>query len=142
MKLFATIFTCIVIFQSLEVSTKLSSVEKMKITVTVPNISSDKGTINYALYNKETFMLKPLQSKTTFIENKKSSVVFEDVEPGEYAIICFHDVNGNKAMDFDERGMPIEDYGVSNNTESFGPPQYMDAKFIVADKNVTLEIKF
>lgn len=142
MKLFTTIFTCIVLFQSSEIISQEKLLEKKTITITVPSVSSEKGTVNYALYNKETFMLKPLQAKSTTIKNKKSIVVFEDVEPGEYAVVCFHDANSNKQMDFNERGMPIEDYGASNNATGFGPPQFNDSKFIVADKNVTLEIRF
>jgi uncharacterized protein (DUF2141 family) len=38
--------------------------------------------------------------------------------------------------------MPKEDYGASNNVMNFGPPQYEDSKFIVSDKNVSLNIKF
>ena len=45
-------------------------------------------------------------------------------------------------MDFKANGMPLEDYGASNNNMTFGPPNFEDAKFIVTDKNVSLEIKF
>jgi uncharacterized protein (DUF2141 family) len=38
--------------------------------------------------------------------------------------------------------MPLESYGASNNVMNFGPPKYEDAKFVVADKNVSLEIRF
>ena len=80
--------------------------------------------------------------KVSKIKGKKSTVVFTDVAPGNYAIICFHDANSNKKMDFQDNGMPLEDYGISNNPVSYGPPQYDTAKFVVADKDVTLEIKF
>ena len=45
-------------------------------------------------------------------------------------------------MDFAPNRMPLEDFGASNNNMSFGPPQFENAKFVVADKNVSLEIKF
>lgn len=45
-------------------------------------------------------------------------------------------------MDFTRQGIPIEDYGASNNVMTFDPSQYEDAKFIVDDKNVSLKIKF
>ena len=45
-------------------------------------------------------------------------------------------------MDFEANGMPIEDYGASNNVMNFGPPKFEDAKFSIIDKNVSLEIKF
>ncbi|GGH02756.1 hypothetical protein GCM10011416_22010 [Polaribacter pacificus] len=140
MKLLAIIFSIVCISQFSANTQELA--DKRKITVTVPNVTSDKGAVHYALYTKKTFMQVPIQSKIAAIKNKKSVVVFENVPEGEYAIICFHDANGNKEMDFSERGMPIEDYGMSNNSTSFGPPQFLDAKFVVADKNVTLEIKF
>ena len=45
-------------------------------------------------------------------------------------------------MDFAANGMPLEDYGASNNNMSFGPPNFDLAKFTVSDKDVSLEIKF
>ena len=44
-------------------------------------------------------------------------------------------------MDFNTNGMPIEDYGSSNNVMNFGPPRFSDAKFVVSDKDLTFEIK-
>ena len=45
-------------------------------------------------------------------------------------------------MDLAPSGMPLEDYGASNNVMNFGPPTFSDSKFTVADKDLTLEIKF
>lgn len=112
------------------------------ITVTVAKTMSNKGTVNFALYTKEGFMRTPIQTVSSTIENNTCQVVFKNVPQGEYAIICFHDENENNQMDFDEGRMPVEDYGVSNNPAGFGPPQYDTAKFVVSDKDVTLEIKF
>ena len=72
----------------------------------------------------------------------KVPLFFEGLEPGEYAIICLHDINENNKMDFAPSGMPLEDYGASNNVMNFGPPTFSDSKFTVADKDLTLEIKF
>lgn len=113
-----------------------------KITVTVVNVTSDTGKVGFALYNKTTFMKKPLQAKNAKIVAGKSTVTFENIAAGEYAIICYHDKNDNDTMDFEPNGMPKEDYGASNNVINFGPPNYEDAKFIVSDKNVSLNIKF
>ena len=113
------------------------------ITVIVENVTSDKGEVSYALFTKENFRKEPVKSASTIIKDGKSVVVFKDVSAGEYAIICFHDKNNNDKMDFQPNGMPLEDYGVSNNAMNrFGPPQYEQAKFMVADKNVSLKIKF
>lgn len=136
MKILATLFTtAFFIVASL-------NLEKSKITATVTNVTSDKGKVSFALYTKDSFMKVPLQAKSSTIINGKSSVIFENIEPGEYAIICFHDKNDNDKMDFQENGMPLEDYGASNNIMSFGPPKYDDAKFTVADEDLSIEIKF
>ena len=137
MKILATILTTTMIL-----TLGLISNKNHKITATVVNVSSDQGKVSFALYDKETLMKAPLQAKNAEIVNGKSTVVFENVAPGDYAVVCFHDKNDNDKMDFQDNGMPMEDYGVSNNVMSFGPPKYLDGKFTVADEDVNLEIKF
>lgn len=112
------------------------------ITATVVNVTSDSGKVNFALYNKTNFMKFPLKSKTSKIINGKSTIVFENLEEGEYAIVCYHDKNDNDKMDFSAARMPLEDYGSSNNVMAFAPPSYENAKFMLADKNLSLNIKF
>jgi len=124
------------------ISEKLTA-QNRTITATVVNATSDAGKVSYALYNKENFRMQPIQAKSSTIKEGKSEVVFEGIPTGEYAVICFHDKNNNDKMDFQPNGMPIEDYGVStNNMNRFGPPMYEQIKFLVTDKDVSLEIKF
>lgn len=133
--LFTFLVSAIMIF------TNPSTDEKKTITVTVVNASSNQGKITFALFDEAGFLRIPLQGKSSKIENGKSTIVFENVPVGEYAITCYHDKNDNNKMDFSSQGMPMEDYGTSNNVMSFGPPQYYNAKFMVSDKDVSLEIK-
>lgn len=113
------------------------------ITVTVNNVTSNKGLVAMGLHTKDTFMkAKPVQAKISKIENNKVVIVFENVSPGTYAILGNHDANSNGRMDFNDNGMPLESYGASNNAMSFGPPKFSEAKFIVNDKNVDLSIRF
>jgi len=112
------------------------------VTVSVVNALNDKGAIKFAFYTKENFRMKPLFAKSAHIKNGKSTVTFSNVPEGEYAIISYHDENNNGRMDFFENGMPKESYGTSNNPMNFGPPTFESSKFKVADKNLSLEIKF
>ena len=112
------------------------------IKASVGNISNNQGKVSFGLYDKQGFLKKPLQAKSAVIKNGESHVVFTDVKPGEYAVVCYHDKNENQIMDFEPNGMPLENYGASNNVMNFGPPQYRDAKFVVSDKNVSLNIRF
>ena len=122
--------------------TNTITAQNKTITATVLNVSSDEGKVGFALYDKTNFRMKPIQEVVSMIKNRKSSVVFKNVASGQYAIICYHDKNNNDKMDFKTNGMPLENYGASNNNMSFGPPKYEDSKFRVTDKNVSLEIKF
>jgi uncharacterized protein (DUF2141 family) len=142
MKIFTAIFALVIVFQTTLNTTKNANTEKRSITVTVANVSSNKGKVSYALYDKDNFMKKPVQTQSSSPKGKKSTVTFTNIAPGNYAVICFHDANSNDKMDFQANGMPLEDYGASNNSMSFGPPNFEDSKFEVSDKDVTLEIRF
>ncbi|WP_047547563.1 DUF2141 domain-containing protein [Psychroserpens sp. Hel_I_66] len=113
------------------------------ITVTIENAKSDDGKIVASLNTKDTFMkAAPIQSASADIKDGKATLTFENVQPGDYAIMLLHDLNGNERMDFEANGMPKESYGMSNNPRSFGPPVYEDAKFTVGNENVDLSIRF
>ncbi|MBC3846861.1 DUF2141 domain-containing protein [Winogradskyella echinorum] len=113
------------------------------ITVTIDNVKSDNGKVSMALHTSETFMKGAgVMNAETKIKDGKISITFENVKPGEYAIMALHDENENNRMDFRENGMPLESYGTSNNVMAFGPPQYDDAKFKVEDKDLELNIRF
>jgi len=137
MKILASILVVVIIS-----ITNIITAQNKTITATVLNISSDKGIVKFALYNKTNFRLKPLQSEIGNIENGETTITFKELAGGEYAIVCYHDKNSNDKMDFQPNGMPLEAYGASNNVMNFGPPKFDDAKFTVVDKNVSLEIKF
>lgn len=109
----------------------------IKVTVPVQNAS---GTVVFGLFDKNNFLKNPIQSKISPINNGEAIATFIKVIPGPYAIVLFHDKNDNKILDFDENGIPTENYGVSNNMYSYGPPQWHDAKFDVQDQAIEMFI--
>lgn len=115
--------------------------EGTTITITVPTAAT-QGEIIAGLYDETTFMkAPPLQGVSSKIEDGKAILTFTNVMPGVYGITLFHDKNGNKQMDFEANGMPKESYGVSNNVMNFGPPQWSDAKFELANEPMEMEIR-
>ena len=113
------------------------------ITVTVDNVPNNDGVVTMALHNQITFMkAAPIQGKASKIKDNKVTITFENIKPGEYAVLGNHDANNNGKMDFRENGMPLEAYGASNNVMNFGPPNFSDAKFTVTDKDLALNIRF
>lgn len=64
------------------------------------------------------------------INNRKAAIVFNDIQPGQYAISILHDENGDQKMNTNGLGIPKEGYGFSNNvTGAFGPPSFKRASF-------------
>ena len=139
MKTFALIIALIL-------STSLSFAQTKKgqdITVTIENISNNRGHVVIALHSVDTFMKTDgLQKTESKVKNGKVIVTFKNVAPGNYALLALHDENDNKRMDFEPNGMPMESFALSNNPTLMGPPTFSDGKFEVADKNLDLTIKF
>ena len=117
--------------------------EGVTLTVTVENVQNNKGIVAFALHTKETFMKGiGVANASSKVEGDKVQVTFNNVSPGEYAIMVLHDENENNRMDYHDNGKPKESYGMSNNVMSFGPPQYEDAKFLVSNEDLELSIRF
>ncbi|AZQ44752.1 DUF2141 domain-containing protein [Nonlabens ponticola] len=110
------------------------------LTVTVPNARSNDGKMMFSLNTKNDFMrAAPFKSDSVAIVDGVATVTFKNVPAGEYAVMVLHDKNENMQMDFENNGMPKEDYGMSNNPMSMGPPSWADAKFDVTD-DATIKI--
>jgi len=67
------------------------------------------------------------------------------VPSGTWAVLAYHDENGNKKLDTNFVGMPTEGYGFSNGAKArFGPPSFKDAAIAVGEGNVpaTVTLKY
>ena len=113
------------------------------ITVNIENVMNDKGMLLASLHNSETFM-KGEGLKYVAVASKvgELTLTFENVAPGEYAIMLLHDENNNQRMDFETNGMHKEPYATTGDMELYGPPTYNGAKFAVADENLEFTVRF
>lgn len=113
------------------------------VFVTIENVLHDKGNVLISLHNIETFMKGPgiidLKEKA---EKGPLTVTFNDIKPGNYAVLIMHDENSNSRMDFEANGMPKENYGSSGNTIHLGPPSFEASKFKVLNEDLYLTLKF
>lgn len=132
----------VVILSSILMFTGNYTPSNKNITLTATNLKTDEGKVSFVLFDKITFMKRPLESKRAFIIDGKSTVTFENLKKGEYSVVCFHDKNNNDRIDFDELGFPIEDYASSNHLFSSEKTTFTNSKFSLEEKYLTLEIKF
>ena len=70
------------------------------------------------------------------------TVTFDDVPPGRYAVLAYHDENDNGRLDLRFGMIPVEGYGLSNNPKVMGPPSYEDSAFeVTANEPARIELK-
>ncbi|MFD1615211.1 DUF2141 domain-containing protein [Gelatiniphilus marinus] len=137
LSLIITLFFAVTLIQAQENS------EGKTITVVIENIKNNKGNVLLALHTENTFMRgKGIKNEQSKIENGKITVTFKNIKPGTYAIMALHDENENNQMDFEDNGMPKEQYGMSNNPMSYGPPQFATAKFKLKAEDLEMNIMF
>jgi uncharacterized protein (DUF2141 family) len=125
----------------------ISNSQTGSLQITVTGIQSTRGDIKIALYNESGKLgfLKSLDTaykkKIGKIINLKTTVSFENIPYGIYAVALFHDENLNSELDRAALGYPIEAYGVSGNVQTVGPPRYEDCKFEMKSSFKKLDIK-
>ena len=108
------------------------------LTVRVSGHAS--GPIYIALYDNEKSwktMQTPYRVDVgTYAEGHLTT--FKDLPSGRYAVSLFIDENGNKKLDRNPAGTPVEPYGISRNAVgNFGPPEFLDAAIELSDDIAT-----
>lgn len=114
------------------------------ITVVVKQMITTEGNLRVTLFNSEADWLSKGELQTVLIDNKEVvTITFENVPEGTYGVSVIHDSNGNGELDANSFGMPVEDYGFSNDARGmFGPPSFSESKFEVkADQKIIINIK-
>lgn len=103
------------------------------LTVTVEGIAKPQGAIMLGLFDEATYDGDgAVDGASLEVAGTSVSVTFEGLEPGEYAVRLYHDVNDDGEMNTNPFGMPTEPYAFSNDAKGrFGPAKWEDAKFSV-----------
>ena len=115
------------------------------ITVVVENLRSDKGEVRVALWSDAEGFTEP---ELAVAETGKKAQIgrvtftFADLPLGRYAIISFHDENGNGDFDRTFLGLPKEGLGFSNGAWiGLGPPAFDKAAVEVIVPNQVIVVK-
>ena len=109
----------IIIVMSIGMSFSLPShAELYSLTVSVDGLRNSKGIVQFALYNKNDSIpdeeyKKYYKKEVSNISSETSSIVFNNLPKGIYAVNILHDENENGKID---KGFifPIEGIGFSN----------------------------
>jgi uncharacterized protein (DUF2141 family) len=115
------------------------------LNINFEGIESTKGTIYMVMFDSQDAYSnqgKPAFTKVISVNSETASVEISDVSSGTYAIKSFLDINENQQMDTNFVGLPIEQYGFSNNAGRFGPASFEDAAFeVTGDSNISIRLR-
>ena len=109
----------------------------------VQNVASAEGTLRVALYDSQqdfdaTRIYRALAHRASA---GAMAVRLSDLPAGDYAVMLFHDQNGNEKLDTNLLGIPSEPWGASLQGKSvFGAPGWSDVMFTMAGENKTINI--
>ena len=130
------------------------------LRITVEGMRASTGTVLIGLYDGRTSFDRAiaLSGKEGFLNDlerfagaglragrgRSASFVFANLPHGDYAVILFHDENGNGKLDKNFWGVPTEPYGFSNDAQGFlGPPAFKDATLSIdGDRTISIKLVF
>lgn len=142
----------IIIIKSLLAIALLSSFSIQKqdtcsLTIDVNELRNSKGTVQFALYNREDAFpdehyKKYFKKLTGKIVNGTSSVTFKNLPEGKYAVNILHDENNDGKI---KKGIILPKEGIGfSNFQSIGfsnRPTFSKASFsVLGDKKIKINI--
>jgi uncharacterized protein (DUF2141 family) len=103
---------------------------------------NNKGHVICALFDEQGWLDSPLANVKSALRAREASCVFQDLKPGAYAIVAFHDENDNGDIDKNFIGIPTESWCASRNAPAiFGPPSFGSAKVQVGTVRLQLRCR-
>ena len=110
------------------------------LTVALTGIAPLSGEAGCSLFASDAgFPMDASTARTVWVTvtGPGTHCVIPSVKPGTYALSVAHDVNGNHKLDTNFIGLPLEQWGVSNNVRpTLRPPRFAEAAFVMpADAN-------
>ncbi|WP_404714229.1 DUF2141 domain-containing protein [Sphingomonas sp. MMS24-J13] len=112
-------------------------------TVAASGVVPGPGAIRFALYRgPDGFRHEDRAYRILSAPADKALVTvrFQDLPPGRYAVMAYHDANDNKKLDLRFGMFPKEGWGLSNNPKIMGPPSFGPSAVTVTEPTTTTDI--
>lgn len=114
------------------------------LEVKVHAVRSADGQVRLALYEREEGFRKEEQARQLVAlpaANGEVLAVFRELPSGRYAVLVYHDENGDGKLNLRLGMFPKEGYGLSNNPKLSGPPKFRDAAFDLGESGARIDIR-
>jgi uncharacterized protein (DUF2141 family) len=117
--------------------------EESRLVVKLQGVRDNTGSLRASLYrDPDTFRKEDKAVKVISVPAAKgdAELVFDNVAPGRYAIMAYHDENADQKLNLRLGMFPTEGYGLSNNPKVMGPPKFADSAFDVTGAKTSIDI--
>lgn len=115
-----------------------------ELEVEVGGVRSADGQVKLMLFDRaEGFRKEDKSREVLALPAAVGTVsgVFRDLPPGRYAIVTYHDEDGDGKLNLRFGMFPTEGYGLSNNPSVSGPPAFQDTAFDLPETGAKLAIQ-
>jgi uncharacterized protein (DUF2141 family) len=105
------------------------------VTITLTGVQARPGQIKASLNTREQFLrAAPAYEAVAEPAADGVTLTFQNVAPGDYALMVMHDLNGNDRFEYGTDGWAFS----HSELPMMGPPVFDERKFTVANTPVTL----
>lgn len=112
--------------------------------VNVLGLQNSRGQVIANLFKEgDDLFGKPYARQTRSVSVQQAIITFVNLAPGRYALIAFHDINGNNDLDHNIFRLPAEPLGYSNGfglTLLSGLPDSKKLAFSIGSTPQTIDI--
>ncbi|KAF7764826.1 hypothetical protein PCIT_b0909 [Pseudoalteromonas citrea] len=119
------------------------SAQAAQLNINLQKVRVNQGTLKVAIYNSAQGMKKYQAFEVLEQKSNSESVTFSvaDLDPGQYAVMVYQDLNGDGKLGRNLMGIPNEPYGFSNNPRLMGPPKFTQLAVNVNDTSISTDIE-
>lgn len=126
--------------------TKFAYADDFSLSVHITGVKNNHGNVFVELYNEAKSFRKSAQAFTILKVPATEGIVtvkFDGVKKGHYAILAYHDEDGNGLLNKRFGMIPTEGYALSNNPVVIGPPSFEDSDFeVLSDTELNLALHY
>jgi len=110
--------------------------QAVSVEVEVSGLRGTNGALRVGMFQRAGFPrdeAMAVRGAVAAVTGGVTVVTVDGIEPGEYAILLYHDENANGRLDYDRMGRPREGYGVSGAARrTWRAPRFDEAKILIS----------
>lgn len=130
---------------SLAWTSQVSALVPSQLTVVVNGLRNTQGQVCVTIFaNSKGFPHNHdgvLKSKCNQIYDRSSTITFDNLQAGTYAVAVIHDQNQDQILNLNYLGIPTEGFGFSRNPKvRTSAPKFQDAAFFLAGPNTVIQV--